>query len=66
MKYHVPDMSCGHCKATIETALSTLDPAIDITVDLSGRIVEVETGKSSDGILQALSQAGFPAQPISA
>lgn len=66
MKYHVPDMSCGHCKATIETALSTLDPAIDITVDLSGRIVEVETGKSNDEILQALTQAGFPAEALSA
>ena len=34
MKFHVPDMSCGHCQQAIETALGKLDTAAEVSVDL--------------------------------
>ena len=33
MKFHVPDMSCGHCVATIEKALKAEDPTATLRTD---------------------------------
>ena len=37
----VPDMSCGHCKASVEAALTPLAGMAPITVDLAQRQVSV-------------------------
>lgn len=58
----VPDMSCGHCKATIEKTLGALDPAAKVSVDLPGRTVEVQSTRPLPEILAALDEAGYPAQ----
>ncbi|MDR7125169.1 heavy-metal-associated domain-containing protein [Pseudotabrizicola sp. 4114] len=57
----VPDMSCGHCKASVEAALTPL--AETVTVDLPGRRVSVEGGEDQQ-LLKALDAIGFPAQII--
>ena len=54
----VPDMSCGHCKASVEAVLSPL--ATRIEVDLPAREVRVEGGEPQ-ALLQALDRIGFPA-----
>lgn len=65
-KLSVPDMSCGHCKASITEALSALPNAGAITVDLTTK--EVTTNGSADPaeLVAALSQIGFPAVVVSA
>jgi copper chaperone len=63
VKYHVPDMSCGHCKASIEKAIETLDPAASIAVDLEAKTIDVSTGKPSTAVLATLADIGFPALP---
>lgn len=62
----VPDMSCGHCKASVTQALSALPGADAITVDLSTRQVEVAGSAAPETILAALNEIGFPAQVIAA
>lgn len=57
----VPDMSCGHCKASVEAALVPL--ATKVEVDLPARRVTVEGG-SEQALLQALESVGFPAKVI--
>ncbi len=54
----VPDMSCGHCKASVEAALAPL--AARVTVDLPARTVRPE-GAPAEALIRALAEVGFPA-----
>jgi copper chaperone len=60
MKFSVPDMTCGHCVATITRAVKALDPAAEVKADLPGKTVTVETGVPAAAVAQALDQAGYP------
>jgi len=62
----VPDMSCGHCKASVTQALSALPGADAISVDLTTRQVDVAGSAAPEAILAALNEIGFPAQVIAA
>ena len=57
----VPDMSCGHCKTSVEAALSPL--ARTVTVDLANRRVSVDGGDDQQ-LIRALEAIGFPAQVV--
>ncbi len=61
-KLSVPDMSCGHCKASVEAALAPL--ADRVSVDLAARQVTVEGGDAAQQVT-ALGAIGFPAQILS-
>ncbi|RMH48010.1 MAG: copper chaperone [Alphaproteobacteria bacterium] len=63
IRLSVPDMSCNHCVATIEKALTELDPAAEVKCDLGDRTVVVSTAAPTDRILKALSEAGYEARP---
>lgn len=58
----IPDMSCGHCKASIEAALAPL--ASQVSVDLAARRVTVQ-GSPPEPLLKALEAIGFPATVVS-
>lgn len=60
----VPDMSCGHCKASVEAALAPLPGMAPVEVDLTSRQVKV-AGAAAEA-LKALEMIGFPARDISA
>ncbi len=64
MKYHVPDMSCGHCKASIEKAIATLDTGANVIVDLESKTIVVSTTKPSADVIAKLADVGFSAQPL--
>lgn len=57
----VPDMSCNHCKMTVESALAAVPQAGLVTVDLTSRKVEVAGSAPASALIQALDQAGYPA-----
>lgn len=61
LQLHVPDMSCGHCVATITKSVQALDPSADIKTDLTSRTVSIETKADADKITAALDEAGYPA-----
>ena len=63
MKLSIPDMSCGHCKATVERTIAAVDPAAKVTVDLASRTADVTTGATAEAILAALRAEGYPATP---
>ena len=58
----IPDMSCGHCKASVESALAAVPGARDIVVDLDRRQVSVEGDAPVPALIEALAGAGYPAQ----
>jgi copper chaperone len=60
----VPDMSCGHCKASVEAALTPLAAAAPVAVDLANRRVEI--GGAAAAAIKALAEIGFPAREITA
>lgn len=58
---NIPDMSCGHCKASVEAAIATLDPAAKVSVDLPGRKADVQSSAAAEALIAALARVGFPA-----
>lgn len=38
----VPDMTCAHCEQAIERALLQLDGVDGVTVDIAGKVVDVD------------------------
>ncbi len=61
MKLNVPDMSCGHCVATITKTVKGLDAAAEVKADLAAKQVTVETGLPAETVMKALDEAGYPA-----
>ncbi|WP_298909834.1 heavy-metal-associated domain-containing protein [uncultured Aliiroseovarius sp.] len=57
--FHVPDMSCGHCKASITEALEGLGE-VTLSFDMDAREVQVE-GLEAAAVIDALDEIGFPA-----
>jgi copper chaperone len=58
----VPDISCGHCRASIQTALAAVPDTGRVDVDLTTRRVTVAGPASPNAIIAALATIGFPAQ----
>lgn len=59
-----PDMSCGHCKMTIENAGNALAGVSAITADPDTRKIELsydEEMVSLEDIKKVLAEAGYPA-----
>lgn len=59
----VPDLSCNHCKTSVEAALAPLSNAVQ--VDLTLRRVSVDGGDVQQ-MFKALEAIGFPATVIAA
>ena len=61
--YSVPDVSCGHCKASIEKALGTLEGVGSVEVDVAAKKVQVsfdESRVSETVITDMLAEEGYP------
>ena len=61
--YNVPDISCGHCTATLERELKLVDGLDSVTAELDPKQVTVEV--QSDDVLvdveKMLEEIGYPA-----
>ncbi|UCG40704.1 MAG: heavy-metal-associated domain-containing protein [Acidimicrobiia bacterium] len=57
----VPDISCGHCKSSIEGAVGKLDGVSTVEVSIDGRSVDVEFGSPTDleAIIAAIEDQGY-------
>ncbi len=64
MKFHVPDMSCGHCTAVINKEIAVLDPAAEVSTDLDARTVEVTTSQTEGAVVVAIKAAGYDAARV--
>lgn len=59
---NVEGMSCGHCKASVEKAVSALAGVSKVDVDLAGKKVSVtfSTDKvNEDAVKKAISEQGY-------
>jgi copper chaperone len=66
LKLKVPQMTCGHCAATIEKAVKSLDPSAKVQADLGTKIVTVETVSDETGVKDVIKAAGYDNEKIAA
>lgn len=59
-KFNVPDMTCGHCEATVSKAIKEIDGTADVKADLSANKIDVTSTANNADILAALDAAGYP------
>lgn len=57
--FSVPDMSCGHCTAAIEKAITAIDPTAKVSCDLGARTVEVDSTLTERALADAIREAGY-------
>ncbi len=60
--FNVPEVSCGHCKSSIESALGPLAGVHRATVDIESKQVEVdfdETVTDRAAVVRAIESAGY-------
>ena len=55
---NVPDISCGHCKSTIEAAVEGLSDVHGVNVDIDTKTVTV-VGGHAEAIVAAIEDAGY-------
>ncbi|MAN44757.1 MAG: hypothetical protein CMF04_00925 [Hyphomonas sp.] len=58
-KFQVNDMTCGHCAATIDKAVKSVDPAAQVTIDLPSHHVEIRSEKPASTFAAAIADAGY-------
>ena len=60
MKFIVNGMSCDHCVRSVTDAVTQLDPAAVVEVDLAGKRVRVQSSKADPASVQAaIAAAGY-------
>lgn len=60
--FHVPGMTCGHCAATIRTALEGALPGAGVDIDLTEARVTVAGDETAAA--DAIRQAGYSPAPV--
>jgi copper chaperone len=60
-KLRVPDATCGHCKQTIETAISGLEGVSAVLLDLESKTLSVEHDETvqPEALTGVISAAGY-------
>jgi len=59
LKLEVTNMTCGHCKMTIEKALKE-NGFTDVNIDLESKMVDVElNGKSEEEVRNIITAKGY-------
>lgn len=61
MKFHVADMTCGHCVSRITKAIVQLHADAKVEADLVNATVSVHSTLSADEIIDAITDAGYTA-----
>ena len=64
MKFSIPDMTCGHCKAVVERTIIDLDSNASVVVNLGAHTAEVKTTVPAEAIIGALKPEGYSAERI--
>ena len=59
--FTVPEISCGHCKETIESTLNNVESIENVSVDIAKKSVEVISSSDLDmmNVSQLLDEQGY-------
>lgn len=56
--YSVPEISCRHCKSTIEAAVNDVGDVRSVDVNIESKTVTVDGG-ADDAVISAIEAAGY-------
>ena len=59
LEFQINDMTCGHCAAVITEALSSVDPAAQVDIDIASKRVRVRTSATLQAMEIAIRDAGY-------
>ena len=59
-EFQLPDMTCGHCAGMVNQTLQMVDPGCKVQVDMSQRLVTVQSAEDRLTLAEALTEAGYP------
>jgi copper chaperone len=65
-RFHLPTMTCGGCLKAATRALQSLDVDARIEGDLATRTIVVRSSAPEADLIEALRQAGYPAESAAA
>lgn len=57
--YDVPGISCGHCKAAIESEVGAVAEVTSVVVDVDARTVTVDGEVDVEVVRAAIDEAGY-------
>jgi len=57
--FNVQGMTCGHCERAVQTAVKTLDPQAEVTIDRAQNRVEVLTEQPRETVAAAIRDEGY-------
>ncbi|RKT21035.1 copper chaperone [Paraburkholderia sp. RAU2J] len=63
MEFAIPDMACGGCANAISRAVTRLDPAAKLDLDVALKRVEVVSTLSRQRLIKVIEAAGFHPSP---
>ncbi len=58
-EFHVPDLTCNHCKMRIEKAVSSLEDIDSVNINLDKKLVSVEGDAPEKNIRKAIQDSGY-------
>lgn len=62
MELYIANMTCGGCARGVTASIQQLDPDAKVDIDLSTKIVHVQSSIEPQHLLETLEEDGFPAQ----
>jgi len=63
-RFHIPAMKCGGCLNAVIRTIQSVDPTARVEGNLENREIKVLSNKAEAALLAALSEAGYPAGPM--
>ncbi len=62
MELTINDMTCGGCVASVTRAVTNIDPAAKLDIDISTKHVKIDSGIAPEQLLAAIEAAGYHPQ----
>jgi len=59
MEFEVKDVSCGGCANSITRAVNSVDPAARLDIDVTTKVVKIDSALPLDRLVAVIEEAGF-------
>lgn len=66
MKFHIADMTCGHCVSMVTKAILAADTDAKVEVNLTDKTLQLSSDLSTAEVIDVLTAAGYPATEVKA
>jgi copper chaperone CopZ len=60
----VPDMTCNHCKMTIQNSVNSVNNVQNVEVNLDNKLVEITGNFEVSDVVSAIQNSGYTAEQI--